>query len=146
MGANDSIFACRYAKHPTNSIEGITHAKINFPTVNVEDQGPATSGGREATALTHKRIEVELYGLNFASLLALVGVAPANCVIGIVGPSGVAEKITIKNVIFLTPIPSIEIPAKDSGGKLAPSGVRGEAIWAANDTYALMYVRASDAS
>jgi len=81
---------------------------------------------------------------NYTAMLAKIGATAANLVLGTYGAAGAAEKHTIKNVYFHSPIGNIEIPAKDVAGKLSTFGIRGQAIWGANDTFALMLTAGSD--
>ena len=145
MAAGNTIFACRYAKHPTAAIAGVTHCRITPGTVSKKDQGAAGSTGRADTLVTDRGITVEVFGTDFAALTALIGATAANLVIGTEGAAGANEKLTIKNVYFVQSIAAVEIPAKDEGGKLAPFGVRGIGLWGDSDTFALMLVPAADA-
>ncbi len=143
--AGEKLYTCRNAKHPTNAIGGVTHARIAPSTVHKVDQGAAGSTGRAGTLVTDRGVMVELYGTNYAALIALLGATAANLVLGTEGLAGANEKLTIKNVYFVEAIAAIEIPEKDTGGKLAPFGVRGIALWGGADTFALMIVAAADA-
>ena len=144
MAVGDTIFACRDAKHPTSAIAGVTHCRITPTTVSRKDQGAAGSTGRAGTLVTNHGITVEVFGTDFAALIALLGATAANLIIGTEGAAGTNEKLTIKNVYFVESIAAIEIPAKDEGGKLAPFGVRGIGFWGATDTFALMLTAAAD--
>jgi len=144
--AGERIYAARHFKHPTSAVAGVTHARITVTTESKQDQGDAASAGRAGTLRTFNRIRLELFGTNYAALLALIGAASANGVLGTYGAAGDPEKITVKSVFFLEPIAQVEIPEKDSGGKLAPFGVRAMACWGQSDTLATMIVAASDAA
>ncbi len=142
--AGERVFAARNAKHPTSAIAGVTHARIVRSTTEKVDPGGAGATGRRSSAITaHGRV-VELYGTDYEALLSLIGVK-ANCVIGTTGADGALEKVTIKNVRFAEVISAIDIPAKDSGGKLAPFGIRGVACGESSDTPATMEVWTTDA-
>ena len=145
MAVGDTIFACRNAKFPTVAIAGVTHARVTPGTTAKKDQGAAGSTGRAGTMVSDRGLTVELYGTDFAALFAILGAAKQNCVIGTYGAAGALEKLTAKNVAFVESIPAIEIPEKDSGGKLAAYGIRGIACWGAEDTFATMLAAASDA-
>ena len=145
MAAGDTIFACRSFKHPTVAVDGVTHCRISPTTVTKKDQGAAGSTGRADTLVTDRGITVEVFGKDFAALIALLGATAANAVIGTEGAAGTNEKLTVKNVSFVEPIAGVEIPAKDDGGKLAPFGVRGIGFWGDSDTFALMLTAAADA-
>ncbi|MFB3893219.1 MAG: hypothetical protein ACE15C_14480 [Phycisphaerae bacterium] len=144
MAAGDRVYVARYAKHPTDEIPGITHFKIPGGTTAVKDQGAAGSTGRADSLLTDRDVFVELYGNQFAPLVALIGASKANCVLGYKGAAGANEKFTVKNVYFFQSLAAIEIPEKDSGGKLAAFGVRGIALWDLTDTFATMIVPSTD--
>jgi len=143
--AGETIFACRYAKFPTNAIAGVTHARLLPDTVERADQGAAGSTGPADGISEYNILVVELYGKDFAALTALIGATKANLIVGAVGAAGASEKHTIKNVIFLDGVAPIDIPAKDEGGKLAAYGIRGLALWGSEDSWATMLVAASDA-
>lgn len=141
--AGERVFACRYFKHPTNDVSGVTHVRVLPSTVSKVDQGAAGSPGRADGLVTDKGVVVEVYGKSYAALIALLGVK-ANGVVGTEGAAGANEKLTVKNVSFVEPIPAIDIPPKDEGGKLAPFGVRGIACWGGADTFATMIAAAAD--
>ncbi len=142
--AGETIFAARNVKHPTDAIAGVTHAGIAGSAVEKVDQGDAGSPGPADAMVPDKGLRVNVYGKDYAALLALVGAVAANVVIGTYGAAAALEKHTIKNVMFTGIMSEISIPEKDSGGKLAPFGVSGIALWGAEDTFALMVVAAVD--
>ena len=63
MAAGDKIYACRYAKHPTNAIAGVAQATLSPGTVARFDSGAAGSTGRGDTVVTDSSI--------FAALMAI---------------------------------------------------------------------------
>ena len=182
--AGESIFACRYAKHPTVAIGGATHAMVRPSTVSRVNQGAAGTTGRADALITDQNIDVELHGtdvvyclrslqhggvdvdgaayvrlvptnvhrvnqgaagspgpadalvtnyeqaievysLQYAAVLGLLDDAAATLAIGIEGVAGADQSISITNVYFSEVAGQIEIPAKDGGGKLTATGVRG---------------------
>ena len=140
----EKIFKFRHAKHPTTALAGVLYGRFTPTTVSKVDQGGANATGRAGSATTKRGVEVEIYGTNYAALLALIGATAANLVLGTLGAAGANEKITIKNVYFVEPIGPIEVPEKDTGGKLQMSGVKGIACWGSADTFATMIVAAAD--
>lgn len=81
----------------------------------------------------------------FAAMLAKIGAAAANLVVGIKHIDGTNEKLTLKNVRFVEPGGPLELPRKDVAGNLTPFGIRGMCEWGAADTFATMMVAAADA-
>lgn len=142
--AGERIYAARYAKHPTNAIAGVTHCRITPSAQRKRDAGVAGTTGLADSLVSYRGVGVELYGSRYAALLGRIGQAKADLVLGTYGQAGALQKITIKNVIFLEAIGSIEIPRNDAGGKLATCGIRGIALWGANDTFATMIDAADD--
>ena len=51
------------------------------------------------------------------------------------GASGATESLTITGVYFAEVVPAIEIPEKDTGGKLAPFGIRGFVNFGADEGF-----------
>ncbi len=137
MAAGEVIYVCRSFKHPTIAVAGVEYARITPSTTVKADRGSAGATGRAGSAITDKGVTVEVYGTNFAALIALLGQS-ANAVIGSEGEDGALEQHTVKNVKFTESISAVEIPSKDSGGKLAPFGIRGIGLWASSDTFATM--------
>ena len=146
MASGDRIFRARYFKHPTSAIDGVTHARVAVagPAVFSDPGGAAAPGAAEFQTGGGITITVQVFGVNPIDLLALVGAASANAVIGIKAEDGGNEKITVKNVVFTGEIAGIEIPRNDQGGPLAPHGVQGIAEMAASDTIALMITKTTD--
>ena len=142
--ANEKWFRCRYVKNPTTALGGVTHARVVPTTSKMVDPGDAGSVGPAETQVTDKGVSVEVYGNELVSLLAAVGIAAANVVIGVAVATGTSNKITIKNVVFDEIVSGQDVPAKDAGGKLPTCGIRGTAQWGAEDTFATMVVEAAD--
>jgi len=143
--AGETIMACRYVKNPTVAIAGVTHISIDPGAVGIQDPGDAGSPGPADHGTTHKSLGVTLFGRDFAAMLALVGAAAANLVVGIQGAASANEKITIKNVVF-TGVPSgLMIPANDAGGQIPGFAISGQCNWGASDTFALMVLASADA-
>jgi len=147
MAVGDRIFRARSAKHPTDAIDGITHARViaGTPAVFTDPGDAAAPGPAEVQVGGGAGVRVELYGVNPIDLLALVGAASANVVIGIKAEDGANELITVKSVVFAGEIAAMEIPRNDQGGPIAPYGVFGLAEWGAADTYALMITKTAEA-
>ncbi len=141
--ATETIFSARYGG-PASPAAGVTHASITPSCDSKIDQGAAGSPGDADVMVTNRHVAVALYGTDYAALLALVGVAAANQIFGTYGAAAALEKITVKNVTWTNVINPIDIPEKDSGGKLAPFGISGIAAFSAEDTFALMILGASD--
>ena len=134
MGAGDTIFGCRGATQG-GALTGVTHGRVSPNTVYKVNQGAAGSPGPADAVITDKDVVVELYGTNYAALLARIGVAAATLVINTYGAAGVSEAITITAVVFAEIINPVDIPEKDSGGKLAPFGIRGYANFGAAEGF-----------
>ena len=142
--AGETLYSCRYAKHPTNAIAGVRKAGMHPATVEMMAPGDAGSTGPEDHTVTDRFLAVTLIGTDYAALLALVGAQPANLVIGTTGTAGASEMLTIKNVIF-TSVPSeVTIPDKDAGDVIQGFAVIGKCNWGAEDTFATMIVAAAD--
>ncbi len=142
--AGERIHALTEAKHPTTAIDGVTHAAIVPSTVPSRDPGGAGSPGVAETMVNDSGVDVILWGMDYAALLALIGAAAANLVLGIKGVAGANEKITIKNVYFDSVPTQIELKAKDAGGNVPTCSVKGTAQWGTDDTFALMVLAAAD--
>jgi len=140
--AGERIHALTSAKHPTTEIGGVTHAAIIPTTTRSIDPGAAGSPGAAETLVTDSGVDVILYGMDYAALLALVGATAANLVLGIRGQAGADETITVKNVYFDSVPAQIDLKAKDAGGTVPRFAVRGTAQWGAGDTFATMIVAA----
>jgi hypothetical protein len=139
------VFGARYAKHPTVAVAGVTHARIIPSTVAREDPGGAGATGRAGTCVTNRGMNVEVYGTNYAALLAMLEAAAANLVIGFYGDNGALRKLTLKSVRFVEWIAPIDIPEVDAGGnKLNTPGIRGMCLWGDSDTFATMMTEAAD--
>ena len=136
--AGERIHALTEAKHPTTAIDGVTHAAIVPSTVPSRDPGGAGSPGVAETMVNDSGVDVILWGMDYAALLALIGAAAANLVLGIKGQAGAAETITVKNVYFDSVPAQIDLKAKDAGGKVPTCAVKGTGQWGASDTLATM--------
>lgn len=141
--AAENIFSAKDLRCPTAAVAGVTHGSITPSCDSKVDQGDAGSPGDADVVVTNKHMAVAAYGKDFAELLALIGATAANAVFGIIGAAGASEMITVKNVMWNQAINPIDIPEKDSGGKIAPFGISGVAAWAAEDTFATMIVGAA---
>jgi hypothetical protein len=144
MAAGDRIFVARYFKHPTTAIEGVRRVVLGSATTKKRDPGDITNPGDAETQVTNRQIRVDVYGVNYSALLALLEAAAANAVIGAKGAAGANEKHTVKTVFFDETIGDTEFPDKDSGGVLSLSGVRGWVQWGPSDTWATMVVPSAD--
>jgi len=82
---------------------------------------------------------------DFENLLAKVGAAAANLVLGTEGEAGANEKVTLKNVHFVEPTGTLELASPDIGGPV-PSGIglHGLCEWGAADTFATMITAAAE--
>ena len=135
--SGEAIFACTGVSVGGTAVEGATHGRISPNLVSKVDQGDASSPGPVDCQVTHREVIVEVHGLNFSALLALIGAAAANVVFNTVGLTGAAETITVTNVQFFEFIGPMEEPAKDEGSKLSSGfGIRGRVNWASTDTFA----------
>lgn len=139
-----AVLKCRYFKHPTNAISGVTHVAIVPSTVKKVDQGGADATGQAASLVTKSRLMIEVYGTNFAALLALIGATAANGVAGYTDGAGALRKRTFKNAYFVEPIPPVHVPVRDETGKPVPFGVRAVCLGEAADSWTTMIVDAPD--
>ncbi len=146
MAAGDQVpFQCRYAKHPTDEIDGVRFARITVSGTTGENPGPAKQAGGPASQLVQKqRINVEIFGTNPNALRALVAAAAANLVIGYKGVDGANEKHTLKNMYFSAFVGALEVRDPDTGGPIPMYGISGTLNWGADDTLALMWVSAAE--
>jgi hypothetical protein len=142
--SGERIMTCRNAKYPTTAILGVTHFRVVPSTTERTDPGIAGSPGRSAALVTDMGLAVELFGTDYAALLALVGSASANLVLGVFSASGGKEKITLKNVYFGSVPGGIEGAPKHVAGTVGEFCIRGTCDWGSSDTFALMMVAASD--
>ena len=133
--AVETIFACRGATYGS-AIDGVAYARITPRTVHKTDPGIAGTPGPADATVTDRELVVELYGYDYAALLACIGLAAASCVINTYGAAGASEALTASNVVFAESIGAIEIPEKDSGGKIVPYGIRGYVNFGAGETFA----------
>ncbi len=133
--AGETIFTCRGVTVGGAAVAGATHARISPSTVVKINQGSAGDPGPTGAHIVDRDLAVEVYGTNYQALLALLGEAAASVVISIVGAAGAAETLTVASVAFTDPTGGVDVPAKDSGGKLATSGVRGYVNFGAGDDF-----------
>ncbi|HUU34148.1 MAG TPA: hypothetical protein VMW48_08790 [Vicinamibacterales bacterium] len=138
--AKEVLHVCTAVAHPTVDIEGATHCGYQLELISSVDPGDAGEPGEVERIVTDRRLAVTLYGQDDAVLLALLEVAAANLVIDYKGAGGVAKTKTLKNVMFTEQASEVPIRAKDAGGNVPTVGIRGHAVWGANDTIALMIV------
>lgn len=142
--AGETIYATRYAKHPTDSLAGITHAEVRPGATTITDPGAAGTPGQAGSLVTDSQLSVTLYGTDYAALLALVGATAANLVLGAEGAAGANEKHTAKSVYFNAVPGMVAIPPKDAGGNVGRFSISGDCDWGAEDTFATMFVAAAD--
>jgi len=142
--AGEKLFTCRYAKHPTDAIDGVTHFAIAPTAQSATDPGGAGAPGDAESLVTHQSLRVTLYGTDLVALLALVGAAAANLVIGTKGAAGANEKLTFKNVYFDAVPQGMNVPKKDAPGTIPGAAITGTAQWGSDDTFATMLVAAAD--
>jgi hypothetical protein len=144
VAAGSVIYAARYVKQTSTAINQATHAQINPTTVSRTDPGGAGDPGDREHLVTKKGLGVTIFGNDYTALLALVGSAAANIVIGTYGAAGALEKLTVKNVKFVGVPQAIDIPENDAGGKIGKFAIHGDCEWANSDTFATMLVAAAD--
>lgn len=142
-GEGNKVYACRGATHSAAAIDGVTHASIAIRPI-AKTAGNAVSGGADDSAIVGYDIRVRLYGNNQNALTGLFGDAAADVVIDTIGAAGALEKCTIKSVNIIAALSDVDIPERDSGGKVAAFGVEGVAHMGDADTLALMVVWAAD--
>lgn len=137
MAAGDRIYTLTSATFGAD-VPDVTHAGISPGTTVKTDPGPGDNPGPADQVVTDKRMAVTLYGLKYASLLALVGAVAANLVLNVKGLAGAAETITLKNVYFSGVPQEIPVARKDEAGSPAIFAVSGQCNWGAADTFATM--------
>jgi len=147
MAAGDRIFRTQYVGigATPDLVDGATHARITVagPAVFTDPGDAAAPGVAEVQVGGGITIGVQVFGVNPIDLLALIGEASGNVVIGIKAEAGANEKITVKSVVFTGEISAMEIPRNDQGGPIAPHGVQGIAEMGVEDTIATMIVKAA---
>jgi len=144
--AGERIHTCRYAEFPAGTaIDGVTHAAIIPTTTRSIDPGAAGSPGPAETLVTDSGVDVVLYGMDYAALLALVGAPKQTLVLGIKGLAGANEKISVKSVYFDSVPAQVDLKAKDTGGTVPRFAVRGTAQWLAGETFADIITATADA-
>jgi hypothetical protein len=144
MAAGDRVFGLRYAKTGSTDIEGAVYASISDQAVKIVDPGDAAAPGIAEVLIGHRAKQVTIYAHNRNSLRSLYGAAAAAIVLGVKGSSGANEKCTLKSVFFADPVGEFQVQRPDQPGTVSMWGIRGECIWAADDTDALMEVWAAD--
>lgn len=138
------IHVARYASHGGSNIDGVTHWGYKLTPIKSTDPGAADAPGDAETIITHYSLTVTLYSQDDNALIALIGAAASNAVLGYKASAGANRKKTIKNVYFDDGPSQVEAPAKDSGGKVPVFSITGTAQWGASDTPALMIVDAAE--
>jgi len=144
MAAGDKIYACRSATHNSVGVDGVTHAQIVVRTTSREGRNPVL-GGVEDVAVVGYDVRVRLFGHDQNALIGLIADAANDAVIDTVGEAGALEKVTVKDVMFTGILTDVDIPERDGGGKVAPFGIEGPALFGDSDTLATMLVWAADA-
>lgn len=133
------IYAAKTVTHGIAAINSATHFGIATSSTKARDPGCAGSPGPAEEITTDRHIAVTIFARDPDELMDLVEAAAANFVGVVVGEGGADKTLTIKNVVFNDP-PSIDAPAKDTGGVAGVSSISGVAEWGAADTWALMMV------
>ena len=128
MPAGNVIFACKSVTHGS-LLAGATHVRFVASTSYKIDPGGCNSPGDADCLVTDKGLAVEIYGNQFSPLLGRVGQAKASAVVEYYGSTGATKTGTITNVMIDEIIAPVDIPAKDTGGKIAPFGVRGTVMF-----------------
>lgn len=147
MATGDRLFSTRYVEKNSTAMDGARYAEIEpMGLPEVTDPGDADAPGPvEVQAGVPGDIRVRVFGTNPIDLLAYIGSAAENIVVGIKAEEGANEKVTVKNVVFTQPVGPIRIKAPDEGGIVTVYGVQGRCEWGDADSYALMIVKAADA-
>jgi len=143
-GEGNKIYACRSATHAAAGIDGLTHAQIVPRSTGKEARNPIL-GGVEDAAVVDSDVRVRLFGHNQNALIALIGDAADDVVVQAIGAAGALEKCTVKDVMLTTILSDVDIPERDGGGKVAPFGIEGPALFGDSDTLATMMVWAAGA-
>ena len=142
-----AIHKTRYAKKGAGltAVTGAQYFSYTVTPTRVVDPGVAGGPGQAASLVTRRDLTVRVYGTNVPVLLALVGSAAEQLVVGYQNGAGANRKKTFKKIRFTRPLGTADVRAADSGGKVAMYGVEGRGCWLSTDTLALMVVDATDA-
>jgi len=140
----DTAYCLRTVDHG-GALAGCVHARIIPGTRFSVNQGPAGALGPAEALVTYYELAVELYGIQYAELLALIGTAKGTLTLGVEGAAGADVTIALTNVYFTEPIPPISVPAVEGGGPLAVSGVRGYVQFGAAEVFADVITAAGQA-
>lgn len=123
------------ATHNAAGIDDVLYARLTPSTVYKVDQGAAGSPGPAECIVTNYAIAVELYGLDYAVMNALIGDSAADLVLSYKGAAGAAKTLTLTTVYFSEITGQIEVPDKDGGGTLTAYGIRGHVHFGAAETF-----------
>lgn len=145
MAAGDRVFSLRGATFSGSAVEGAVYASIADQAVLITDPGDAGAPGPAEVQIGHRAKQVTLYSHNRNALRALYGASAAAVVLQTKGSAGANEKCTLKLVFFASPVSEYQVIRPDQPGQVSMWGIRGECIWGASDTDALMEVWAADA-
>ena len=142
-----AIHKARYVKKGAGltAVAGAQYWSQRVAVTKTVDKGSAGSPGRKASLVTYRDLVIRVYGSNVAALLALIGSAAEQLVVGYQDGAGANRKRTYKMIRFTTPVGTVDIKSKDAGGKTAVYCVEGHGCWLSTDTLALMRVDAADA-
>jgi hypothetical protein len=140
---HESIMVAMGVSFNGTAVAGATYARITPSTVERIDQGVAAWPGDAGAILTRKMLAVEIYGNQYAALMAMIGETAANVAVAVLDNDSAAQTVTVTNVYFSEAISPVDIPEKDAGGKLAPYGIRGWVNWGGADTFATVLTSTS---
>ena len=128
------MMQCSYFRFPDDeeyTIAGVTHCVIVPEAVAREDPGSAADPGPVNTLVTRENLKIQVFGVDALALIALVGMrtavtgAPLTGIIGYRNAEGGDETLTVLNLYFNRHMSPVELPARDSGGKLPVYGIEG---------------------
>lgn len=134
--AIETIYTLTDISHGAANLSYGLFARLTPRTVFKVDQGAAGSPGPAGVLVTYSELACEIYGQDFAELLALIGATKATLTLSVSGAAGAAQSVAVTNVYFDEIIGQVELPAKDAGGTIAAFGIRGQCAFGAAETFA----------
>lgn len=143
MAAGDKIpLVLKGALAGAAEILGATYAEVEIATVEADEPQAAGAAGAGDGIESSEDIRATVYGINPTALVALRG-TKANLVLKYQDTSG-NQKLTLKNFRFRRFGKSLNMQAKDAGGKAAPWAISGRCVWTSTDAFADMFAFSAD--
>jgi len=117
------------------AVADVVAARVTPGVVASFDPGSADAPGIAGALVHYYTLQVELFGLQYASLLGLVGDDAAELTLTYTDISGTSETVVLSSVAFTDFSQGVELPAGDSGGPIRAMSVTGHQQFAAGEDF-----------